>query len=391
MLKFGSGKEIEKSKRQCVPGAGVRYLGFWNRAKAGKDDFMKSQTSHRNGGTLDNTVRKTAIRSAGSLRFMGGFTLIELLVVISIIALLISLLLPALARAKYVAEQVVCSSNLRQLGMAMHEYANEYGNYPVNAGSMYPMGGFRYPSPGYLIPAWGLSMLYCSANDFGLAPNGMQMEPSTIRPGILTPNVKGVALLFSTQPGVISQPNQIISSGPKSFYVPSTGLLKQWNFSSGYCYWVDRGTSGDTVGSIPNSSTVSRSPEGYSAAFDLSNILESRGAPVSPAENLTKWQYFNTNTSHMPAENVTAGPGTLLASDIALMTDPTGTMGAMGNWGPAGGPLSGLAPFSNHVDTANNNYLPDGVHDLYNDGSVTWNGMGKVKVHYFNGYNYYAW
>ncbi len=352
---------------------------------------MTSQRSHAKYRVWHGTVRRTVISSAGRIRSAGGFTLIELLVVISIIALLISLLLPALARAKYVAEQVVCSSNLRQLGIAMHEYANEYGNYPVNAGSMYPMGGFRYPSPGYLIPAWGLSMLYCSANDFGLAPNGKQMEPSTIRPGILTPNAKGVALLFSTQPGVISEPNQIISSGPHSFYVPSTGLLKQWNFSSGYCYWVDRGTGGDTPGSIPNSSIVSKTPEGYSAAFDLSNILQSRGAPISPLEDLTKWQYFNTNTSHMPAENVTAGPGTLLASDIALMTDPTGTMGAMGDWGPAGGPLSGLAPFSNHVDTPNNNYLPDGVHDLYNDGSVAWVGKGQMKVHYFNGHNYYAW
>ena len=54
-----------------------------------------------------------------------GFTLVELLVVISIIALLIALLLPALAAARNLAESTVCLSNLRQCGLALQEYADE--------------------------------------------------------------------------------------------------------------------------------------------------------------------------------------------------------------------------------------------------------------------------
>ncbi len=150
-----------------------------------------------------------------------AFTLIELLVVIAIIAILVALLLPAVQQAREAARRSQCKSNLKQFGIAMHNYHDVHGMLPLgNFGSVHDSSSGANAWRGFsahamLLPFMDQTPLYESMDlnvRYDMAPN--TALSNTKIAGFLCPS----DLAF---PGADSGNNYVVSAGPARFWTES--------------------------------------------------------------------------------------------------------------------------------------------------------------------------
>ena len=257
-------------------------------------------------------------------RPLHGFTLVELLVVISIIAILIALLLPALAAAQNEAEEVDCASNLQELGLGVQMYLQEQHVYPPTDLGDWPFGHLsRNSGESLQIPVpWGFGLLFTQ----GIIKNpAMFYCPQA---GFFGPRNPGVYLPTYAP---LWQPN-LAQNG-------YTNLPSWWtNIYLGYCYWVGRqqGNSGATTGTVTNPWTKVTSNLNY----------------LDPATEFTQRGLQN--------------PHSIMGSDL------TASYG--GSWVFSQWPI----PISNHVESSG----AAGANVLFNDGSVEWKGPTQLHCNY---------
>src|SRR5881398_1412639 len=112
-------------------------------------------------------MRRTTMRVATLRRPSSrGFTLIELLVVIAIIAVLIALLLPAVQAAREAARRAQCVNNLKQIGLALHNYNQSNDVIPPTAVNVPSVrtGYNNFSMKGRLLPFLEQSALYNALN-----------------------------------------------------------------------------------------------------------------------------------------------------------------------------------------------------------------------------------
>jgi prepilin-type processing-associated H-X9-DG protein/prepilin-type N-terminal cleavage/methylation domain-containing protein len=197
------------------------------------------------------------------VRTADAFTLVELLVVIGIIAVLIALLLPSLARARAQAQQVACLSQLRQIGTAMVMQAQDHNGYMQIAGQIVSPGG---PTPAGMYDDYQKNYsYYYDAPNFrplnlagAAAPYvGQKIRTDTLADMSADISTGMVRRIFQCP----ADPNANVGFTAKTEGVwTGPTMVNSYGFNEAFLGWYDAASSGDNFDELRGKLTKIRDP-----------------------------------------------------------------------------------------------------------------------------------
>ena len=302
-----------------------------------------------------------------------GFTLIELLVVIAIIAILIALLLPAVQQAREAARRTQCKNNLKQFGLALHNYESTFRVFPMASQQLSASQGFS--------PQARLLPYFDQANLQGLLDF---TKPAFTGPfNALVPNPAFVTA-FSTPLNLMlcpSDPAPSQTAGNGGFIYGGTNYMVSYGSSTGTNYDLRWPTDGVVY---ENSSVgFGGITDGASNTVFMSEAIRGMGATVTlPAGTLPPFNYRLTlngssgvSSALQPSQGLAASGGAWsgFTNAAGMISNPDLSViwPTMTTWrGPADGTMRGrgvswahsgaLSTLTNGYNTPNSR-IPDVV------------------------------
>ena len=298
-----------------------------------------------------------------------GFTLIELLVVIAIIAILIALLLPAVQQAREAARRSQCKNNLKQIGLAMHNYHETHGLFPPG------MINSVTPSATGIGTGWAWGTLILPFIDQAGLFN--QLNPGD---KVDETNPTVLALLRTALPAYLcpSDPHRNPSQNPHSsaaIQVTGTGSAAQKIGLSNYVACAGTGTPAVNSLDCPNGYRATNGIFFNNSNIGIRDIIDGTSNTCMVTERDTDRCKIGDNSNHMGANwAATSAPDCNDANYnvYAVLVYFRGLYGTLNGRGTRD---DRRAPTSKHAG---------GLHFLLADGSVRFVGDSLDQQIYFN-------